>query len=198
MESGPSRREASNLTAQGRMNRLYSPSILVVLALAMPACSSVPTEASPEGRAELAGQLFDSSDQLSLDEELMMIADSIPNFGGLWIDSAQAYVAIVGETSESETAVSINRIRDIVVRSRGELSFARGLPIAVRSVRYSFRELHTWWQAYDDSPTQQSVVFSDTDERHNTVTVGVAKGASISQVEPLENTWCPYRCCAHL
>lgn len=108
--------------------------------------------------------------------DLRTLTQSIPGFGGLFIDRGipTVYLTDPGQ-------------RGIAERMLNGFARARGVPgIEVRAARFAYRDLDRWTQAVSyDAFAQGGVVFVDLDEASNRVLVGVERGTSHANIRSL-------------
>lgn len=94
---------------------------------------------------------------VTLDEEYARLAEEIPGFGGLYLDT-------VGRTHVY--LVDLSRERD--VQGLGER-------VVVEQGDYDFRDLVAWKEALGPQLSEQGAVFLDIDERVNRIVLGVER-----------------------
>lgn len=145
-----------------------------ILLTAVLACAPEGTGSVGPEVASFSSRDAGSSDELlSLDEELLQIGESVEGFGGLKVASGRVLL-ILQDTTTERVQAALGRITWALSRSRGELRHALGLPIEVHRAPFTFATLHAWRRLVDESDLGPGLVFTDTDEEGNTVTVGVA------------------------
>ncbi|HEX2050356.1 MAG TPA: hypothetical protein VHJ34_06935 [Actinomycetota bacterium] len=106
----------------------------------------------------------ESDDELFLD-----VAHAVPGFAGAYLD-ADGNTLIVSSTRPSNTAAQEAQ-RLLAVH----FDAADARTVIAREARYSFEDLHTWRTRLttDVFRASDGVVFTDVDEFHNRVTIGV-------------------------
>ena len=156
-----------------RLRTVASPAGLAALIACATTSSGSPLEKEgPNPRPAPSVVPLSFEPTLTLDEELSALADSLPEFGGLWVDSARVVVAVTdgAKALDPATTATVNRL---LGSAKGELAYDQGLPIEYVEVPFTFRQLHSWRLRFDSTQKKPGLIYTDTDERRNTVSVGV-------------------------
>src|SRR5215213_991335 len=96
---------------------------------------------------------------LTLDEEYARLAEEVPGFGGLYLDTTgTTHVYLMDLSRESE-------VQDL------------GGRVVVQQGDYDFRDLVVWKEALGPQLSLKGAVFLDVDERINRVVLGVERSA---------------------
>lgn len=141
-------------------------------------CAGLACSSGSEVTAELGSDRLTLSsiqggtdgDVQSLDEEFLALADSILGFGGI-VERPSGLVLVLKDTTIAGTAVqAVNRI---TLRSTDNSRIWRNRSMRVVRGEYSFAELHAWRVSLESTELPH-LVYLDTDEGRNTVSVGVS------------------------
>ncbi len=123
------------------------------------------------------------------DAQLLRATSGIAGFAGIWQDDSPAgpvttiAVAATGTRAAKVAADVQAALRrqpaEAVALSAGAKALATGGTTVRRvEVAYTFAQLKQWQNAMDELFATGSVTFTDADERHNAVTVGVSEPAA--------------------
>ncbi len=141
--------------------------------VAEPHQRNIPQLASDVGAGE--------SDDLSLDEELLLLGSRVPGFGGAYWDGNSIVVRLTDD-GNPDTAAEL--VRERLVASGTELGFYRTAEITFQSAAYLFSQLFEWRRAIEDAGIA-GLVSTDVDEVSNRVVVGVRSSYMVTQVNTL-------------
>jgi hypothetical protein len=162
--------------------------ILILVALAAGGCApSLPPSGSGNGAA---------SPPITFDDQLIEVAKRIPGFGGMFFDEAGTLTVYLIDADQPLSAQAASaravRVRDTLAAVFGPDVLTRGgtadpaaprAPAggpAIRFIKgdYDVLQLATWRARVDQAVTAPAALFTDLDERHNRLRIGVASPAS--------------------
>ncbi len=139
--------------------------------------------------------------EMTLDEDLLKIAQQVPGFGGMYIDEdgvLNVYMleepadaaAMVERRAQLEKTLSAVYGADFLARGRlervdpdAEPTAAAPLTIKIVKGAYDIPQLADWRRKADGVLAIDGVVFTDLDERSNRLKVGIAPGAARERVQ---------------
>lgn len=151
-----------SVTGKAHNTSTFTRALLTLLIPALLAgCASSPSAAGialdPDGRTEL-----------TYDEQFMEIAGRVPAFAGLYVDG-DVYVIKVTDGSQ-DTAESARRAAADIL-DHPELATGQIRPEAAT---YSWRQLFTWYQDFNEVLSWEGVVLTDIDEMGNAIEIAVS------------------------
>lgn len=147
--------------------------------ISLAACDDSPTEPSAE---EPTGESVALTEQNATDlhEKFAAIADTIPDFGGFYLDGDGQPVAYLldpssGRISDVESALEDVFGSDILERGDNQRRSVGSPELQLREGTYAMGDLLTWYErlgaVFVELP--EEAVFTDLNERSNGLTVGV-------------------------
>jgi len=138
---------------------------------------------------------------MTLDEELLKVAQQVPGFGGMYIDEGGVLNVYMLEEPADAAAMTERRAQlektlsavygaDFLARGRVErvdpdAEPTAVAPLAIKIVKgsYDIPQLADWRRKADGVLAIDGVVFTDLDERSNRLKVGIATGAARERVQ---------------
>ena len=118
----------------------------------------------------------------SYDDLLEEVAQSVPNFGGMYITDDGAFEVVMVDAG-APTAVSAESARDAIGSVFGPEMVPAG-SVRVRKGQYTFLQLKQWYdEARPEVLALSGVVLTDIDERTNRLSFGVEDVAAQRDVE---------------
>ncbi len=139
--------------------------------------------------------------EMTLDEDLLKVAQQVPGFGGMYIDEGgvlNVYMleepadaaAMLERRAQLEKTLSAVYGADFLARGRRErvnpdAEPTAAAPLAIKIVKGAFDipQLADWRRKADGVLAIDGVVFTDLDERSNRLKVGIAPGAARGRVQ---------------
>lgn len=112
------------------------------------------------------------------DDELLELGDSIPGFGGIY-EATDGHYLVLTDTTTHDRALAI--AQRVITKATSDLRGSRGRPLKVKKGTYTFRQLAAWRRAFEDR-APKGLVYVDTDEQRNMVSVGVADRPMVGEV----------------
>jgi hypothetical protein len=138
---------------------------------------------------------------MTLDEDLLKVAQQVPGFGGMYIDESGVLNVYMLEEPADAAAMQERRTQlestlssvfgaDILTRGRVErvdpdAEPAAAAPPSIKIVKgaYTIPQLADWRRKADGALAIDGVVFTDLDERSNRLKVGIAPGTARERVQ---------------
>ena len=168
------------------------------VAMAAPSAATRASTVSPDWERELvadestvlaAQSLLATVDRpddqpVFMTEDDALVSLSLANFAGVWADDTDGgqvvSIAVVasGENWQSDAEAVLLALRSAPTASQRSVPALAALrsprtQVAFVPANYSFTQLKTWQASLNASPAFARVSFTDADERHNTVTIGL-------------------------
>jgi hypothetical protein len=142
---------------------------------------------SPDAALQLFGAgNVTANAAVGMDAQLMDMARDIPGFGGMYRDESGAVNVYLHRDdlrlTTAERASIASRISDLIVPN-GDGAMVRGEQIVVKRGEYDFPTLHGIRRSVAPVLSMEGVVFTDSDEARNRVTIGVLDDAAAARVE---------------
>lgn len=163
------------------------------------ACDRIPTDEarSSPNLASRAPSALQFASVETYDDALARLADRLPGFGGMFLDSAGGLVVWLTDPRKIDDAKPALR-EFFAERAAGNVAVASERMRQVdrmRAVaaRYNFRQLHTWYAMIRNTVLPlPGVTVGDIDERRNLIMVGVKDSLSrAAAAEALESVAIP-------
>lgn len=158
-------------------------SLFVLICVALSACSDAsPTR--PNTTVEGVKGVVEISRPRTLDDEYESLVDSIPGFGGWYIDTEGYPTVVLIDTTlrpvaEQRLSSRVGEARRSNRGGRQEVA----LSMRVRAGSYDFRQLRRWAKAAERIlDVERDAVFVDANEGSNRVEIGVSSSAAALRV----------------
>lgn len=126
--------------------------------------------------------------QQTYDDRMAELADELPGFGGLYLDENQRLV--IALTNQGDLRLARTKVREyFMARARADASRMavrqQQIEEAIsRSVKYDFRQLHTWYgEIRAKIFSLDGVTSGDIDEDQNRIVIGVADPEIMARVQ---------------
>jgi len=148
----------------------------MILVILCGACAEGPVEPENPQRASPTATVPVSIHR-TLDDRLSLIADSVPGFGGMFIDSSGVpNVYLLDKRQANAAQAAIQPLIDPYARAVGRKPIYRDR-VKVLEARYDFRQLMTWRVTLRSLFATQNgnVVSLDIDDRNNRLSIGVVR-----------------------
>jgi hypothetical protein len=136
-----------------------------------------PKEESPQGTI------------VTFDDHLVSVAKLLPGFGGLFVDEhgdLNVYmVQADDELSAADRASRLARLETVLTAVLEKEILTQGQPPRIKIVKgqYDVSQLATWRVSADTTLEIPGAVFSDLDERHNRLRIGIESSVDRKKVE---------------
>lgn len=110
--------------------------------------------------------------------DLASLSRAIPGFGGLYLDQGVPTVYLTDVSRRDAVESALGRFAQSRGFSAGQIKVVQG--------RFAYQQLDRWTRAVSDEAfSTAGVVWTDLDEAHNTVTIGVEHAAAGASVKNL-------------
>ena len=155
--------------------------VLTFLAILAGGCSTMhsPGDTAPQGPI------------LTLDEQLVTVGKLLPGFGGMFFDDNGDLNVYMVQPDEELAAPDREarraRIEAALTAVFGKDLLVQGRPPRLKIIKgtYDIAQLAAWRLAADKALEVPGTVFTDLDERHNRLRIGVESGVFRKQVEDI-------------
>jgi hypothetical protein len=112
----------------------------------------------------------------TLDDQLLRVAEAVPEFGGMFRDDDGALAVYLTNPAQKD------RAQEAIERTLGA-GFVGPRGLRVRQGRYGFAELSQFNRQAQGALSLKGVTFTDLDEAHNRLTIGVETAADVASVQ---------------
>ena len=142
--------------------------------------SNVVSEGDADGEAVLSAE--DTWEEpteppITYDDELAMIADEVPGFGGVFLNDEDRVVLVMSPQTAGKSAETFKATAASALERLGTIDFGEADPMDadIQEGTYDFRQLKTWREQVTDLLAIDGAIFLDIDEVNNCVVIGVDK-----------------------
>lgn len=159
------------------MHRIIRQAVSVTLSAATVACDAEPT--APTSPSSFASDRFAWAVETALgtpDSRLVRIAQRVPGFGGVYVDSSGR--AVVWLAADTQLAAASRAMAEVL----GRLPSIDSRGWRIRRTRYDLQQLYEWRRSLLEELSLDHLVYIDLDEAGNQVWVAVDRPSAIPLV----------------
>jgi hypothetical protein len=118
----------------------------------------------------------------TIDDDFAALVDSIPGFGGWFVDAANGQPIVVLRNL-SNLSIAEGKLRSRVQKALANSRGASDARLVARQGDYDFRQLYAWKRIAENIlPTERAAVFVDANEALNRVQIGISDVAATTSI----------------